>query len=187
MISVSQIIGELEHELETCLAEEALLNTIESRLEILRTAYKSDKQLFTSEHISFLKNLNNRTCKQLRSFIDLKDELPLVHDFEEYTSLKEQLISLRTEFHAMAICQRISKEIRELDERLPLIQEQEDLRLQSRLIGHIRELEQHAPICSRGHAMVIREKNGSYFWGCSKYPLHEETRVLSPKEKEYLS
>jgi hypothetical protein len=186
MSNVPQILVEIKHHLETCLDEEILLREIESRLRTLREWYPSNRDLFVS-HIPFLKSLRDDVCKQLRLFIELKEELPLVDNIEDYTSLNEQLVAIKTVLHGVAICQRVSKEIRELHAKLPRIQEQEELRQQSRIRGHILDLEREAPHCRRGHVMVIREKDGSYFWGCSKYPLHEETTSLSPKEKAYLS
>jgi hypothetical protein len=186
MINVSEVIDELKQLLDNSVAEETSLSTLEDRLTILRQAYSVDKRPFTSEHIAFLKNLRDNTAKQLRLFIELKEDLSNISNLEEHLNVRERLASVRTELQGLAVSQRVSKEIRELDEKLPSLQEQEETKLQSKLIGRIFDLEREAQGCSRGHAMVIRERHGSHFWACSKYPMHEETRSMSAKERAYL-
>jgi len=187
MINVSEVIDELKYLLDHCVAEETLSAKLGDKLTILRQAYLADKTAFVPDHISFLKNLSENISEQLVLFVELKEELPNIYSVEEYLDVRARLASVRTELNGLAVAQRVGKEIQELDERLPSLKEQEETRLQSKLIGRIYDLERNAPHCSRGHVMVVRKSQGSHFWACSKYPMHEETRSMSPQEKAYLS
>ncbi len=188
MINVSEVIDELKHLLDNCVAEETLASKLRDNLNILRLAYLQDKSAFALEDISFLKNLSENITRHLVLFIALKEEeLPNIHNLEEHLTVRARFVSIRAELHGLAVSQRVGKEIRELDERLPSLKEQEETRLQSKITGRIYELERDAPHCNRGHAMVVRESHGSHFSGCSKYPMHEETKPMSPKEKACLS
>jgi hypothetical protein len=187
MINVSEVIDELKYLLDHCVAEETLSSKLRDKLTILRQAYLADKTAFAPEHISFLKNLSENITRQLFLFIELKEELPNIYSVEEHLDVKARLVSVKTELHGLPVSKRVSKEIRELDERLPSLKEQEQIRLQSKVNGRIYDLERDAPHCSRGHVMVVRESHGSHFWACSKYPMHEETKSMSPQEKAYLS
>lgn len=186
MIDVPRVIAAVKDALGNTVAEESLLETIEEKLKLLREAYLSNKHLFTPEDVRFLKDLGGRIRKQLLSFIELKEELSNVDSIEEYLSLERRLVGVKTELQGLAVCQRVSKEIRGLHERLPQIKEQNEINRQSKISARIREIEGNAPRCRKGHLMVVREKEGSYFWGCSKYPSHTETKPLSAKEEEYL-
>jgi ssDNA-binding Zn-finger/Zn-ribbon topoisomerase 1 len=78
------------------------------------------------------------------------------------------------------------KEIRELNEKLPTIREQDDANRQFRINTRVLDLEQNPPYCRHNHTMVIRKGRHGYFWGCSRYPFCEEVEQLTREQKDRL-
>lgn len=184
-MDIERIIGELKSSLEHSVAEEKLLETIMDNLAALRRAYASNRESFTEDHIAFLKSLTP-VSDHLRSFIEIKEELTYVNSLKHYTFLMNQLTDLNGALEPFAVRKRVGKEIRELIERLPQIRQQDDAKEQSRINARIVDLEQQVPHCPRNHRMVIREGRYGYFWGCSLYPVCEQTKQLSTQEKDKL-
>jgi hypothetical protein len=81
----------------------------------------------------------------------------------------------------------VAKAIRELDEKLPAIQERDEANRQFRLGGRIYALEQNPRLCSQGHPMVIRTEPRGNFWGCSQFPLCWKTAQLTPEQRDLLN
>lgn len=167
------------------LAEEELLEIITSNLAMLRQEYSLNRDSFTKDHIDFLKSLTPLST-QLRSFIALKEELSYVNSLKHYTFLMNQLVDIKNALHSFAVCKRVSKEIRELNEKLPQVRQEDEAKQQSRINTRIIDLEQNPRRCPRKHAMAIREGRYGYFWGCSKYPTCQHKQELTPDEKDRL-
>ena len=184
-MNVQGIIDEIKFSLEHSITEEDLLEIITRNLKILRQEYLSNKRFFTKEHIDFLQSLTPLS-KQLDTFSALKEELLYVNTLKHYTFLINQLVDIKNAVRPFAICKRVSKEIRELTEKLPNIRQEDEAKQQSRLNNRIAGLEQNPWQCPRKHKMVIREGRYGYFWGCSKYPICRHTQVLTPDEKDRL-
>ncbi len=184
-MSVQERLNAIQCALEHCLAEEELLELITSNLKTLRQEYTTNKNAFTKEHIAFLQSLTP-ISKQLGSFIALKEELLYVNTLKHYTFLVNQLVDIKNALRPFAVCKRISKEIRELTEKLPIIRQEDEAKQQVRLNARIAALEHNPWRCPRQHKMVIREGRYGYFRGCSKYPLCQHTQQLAPHEKDNL-
>lgn len=184
-MDIQGTIDELKFFLEHSIAEEELLEAITSKLKMFREQYSLDKDSFTKDHIDFLKSLSPLST-YLCSFISLKEELIYVNSLKHYTFLTNQLVDIKNALHPFPIQKRVSKEIRELNERLPQIRQEDEIKQQSRLNARIIDLEQNPPRCPRKHTMVIREGRYGYFWGCSSYPTCQHTDVLNPDEKDKL-
>ena len=184
-MDMQETIDELKFSLEHSIAEEELLEAITSKLAILRKQYAFDKNSFTKDQIAFLKSLTPLSTS-LNSFISLKEELVYVRSLKHYSFLTNQLVDIKNALQSFPIHKRVAKEIRELNERLPLIRQEDEIKQQSRLDARTIDLEQNPPRCPRQHTMVIREGRYGYFWGCSKYPACQYTEELSPNEKDKL-
>lgn len=185
-MNVQDTVDELKQSLDSTVSEEKLLDTLNSRLAVLREDYPSNKHLFTQEHIGFLRQLNVLS-EQLRLFIELKEDLSDVEDVQTYTRLMKQLTALEKRFGGLAVCRRVSKEIRELNEKLPHIQHQKRIKDNAKITGRIYELERNSKLCPKGHKMLVRKSKNGYFWGCSKYPVCQFRKPLSAKDRDRLS
>ena len=184
-MDVDNIIDELRSSAEHIMSEEELLHVITERLTMLRQSFSSHKSLFTPSHIEYLKNLA-AISDPLRSFIELKEELADVGTLENYAATVSRLVVIKGRLAPFAVCKRVMKEIRELNEKLPTIREQDDAKRKVRISTRIIDLEQSPPRCRRNHAMVIREGPHDYFWGCSRYPFCEQAAQLTPEQKHRL-
>ncbi len=180
-MDVQTVIDELRFSLEHTISEQELLLAINERLRALRESFSSQGSLFTPSHIESLKSMA-AISDQLRAFIKLREELLDVGTIEDYTSMVRRLIEIKGRLAPFAVCKRVRKEIRELNEKLPTIREQDDAKRQVRVNTRILDLEQAPPHCRRNHAMVIREGRHGYFWGCSRYPFCEEVVQLTPEQ-----
>jgi hypothetical protein len=184
-MDVENILDELRFSLEHTISEEQVLHVITERLTALRRSFPSHRSLFTPRHIEFLKSLA-AISDQVRSFIDLREELADVGTCEDYAAMVSRLVEIKDRLAPFAVCKRVRKEIRELNERLPTIREQDEATRQIRVNRRIIDLEQNAPLCRRRHAMAIREGRYGYFWGCSRYPFCEEVARLTHDQEDRL-
>jgi hypothetical protein len=167
-------------------SEEELHKTLSTQLDILRDIYRHNRAAFSQEHIAFLKTVGQMD-KAVMTFIELKEELEDVHDIEDYVRLMTILGDLQNALRGSAVAKRVEKEMRELRERLPDL-EQRNIVLQGmKISAKIIQLEHNAPHCRRGHRMIIRVAESEYFWGCSKFPHCFFTRKLSRGEEDFLN
>jgi hypothetical protein len=121
---VETIIAELKFSLEHVIQEEELHRVITGRLKALRLTFPTHRSLFTPSHIGFLKSLA-AVPDQLQSFIELKEELIDVDTIEDYEAIVGRLVEIKGKPAPFAVCKRVTKEIRELNEKLPTIWEQD--------------------------------------------------------------
>lgn len=184
-MEVRQAIDDLRSSLNLILSEDELLGRIDVQLPALRQSFPSNRSSFSPSDIEFLKSLAG-ISDHLRAFIELREELPSVTSLQEYTDLRRRLVRIKGSLAHFPVGKRIAKEIRELNERLPVIRDQDKVRLQSRIDVRIRDLEQNPRRCPRHHPMVIREGTQGYFWGCSRYPSCSATAQLTPRENGLL-
>ena len=184
-MDVQRTINELKSSLEHSTAEEELLETIRGKLAALRKAYLSDRRSFCEDHLAFLNSLAS-VSDHLRTFVEIKEELADVRGLKHYGFLMNRLAELRGALASFAVSQRVGKEIRELNKKLPDIRQKDEAKEQSRISARIVDLEQEAPHCWRHHRMVIREGQYGYFLGCSRFPTCEQTKQLKPEERDKL-
>jgi hypothetical protein len=184
-MDIQKSIDELRFSLEHSLKEVELLGIISNKLTALRQTFSSNKALFTADNVEFLKKLTP-ISDGLRSFIELKPELSSVNGLKHYTFLMNHLVDIRNSLRAFAICKRVDKEIRELREKLAYVRLQDAAKQESQLNARILDLEQNPRHCSHKHQMAIREGRYGYFWGCSRYPMCQQTTQLTAVEKNAL-
>lgn len=184
-MDLQRITQELRFSLEHIISEEELNHAIIERLTSLRQSFSSHRSLFTPEHIEFLKNLA-AISGQLQSFIEMKDELADVDTLEDYEVIVNRLVDIKRRLGPCAVRVRVMKEIRELNEKLPAIREQDGAKRQIRVNTRIADLEQNAPHCLHHHAMAIRNGRYGHFWGCSQYPFCQRVAQLAPEQKNRL-
>jgi hypothetical protein len=184
-MEIQETIGELKHSLEHSIDEEVLLRTITDDLTAMRDAFAGNRGLFTPDHIEFLRSLTP-ISHRLHRFIDIKEELGDVASEHDCVELINRLLDIKKALAPFAVCKRVGKEIRELNERLPSIRRQEDDRQQWQVSIRAIELEADAPRCPRKHAMVIRKGGEGYFWGCSQYPWCMQTKRLTAEQEHRL-
>jgi hypothetical protein len=185
-MEVRKAIDDLRFSLETIISEDELHRVITDRLSALRQCFPSHRLLFAPTDIDFLKSLTP-VSNHLRAFIELKEELASVDSLREYTEIVGRLTQIKDALHPVAVAKRVRKEIRELNERLPAIRENDEAQRKCRLNARIQDLEQTPRRCRRHHPMVIREGQDGYFWGCSRYPFCRATIQLTAEESDLLS
>jgi hypothetical protein len=141
-MEIRQVIEELRLSVEQVAAEDELLGLIADRLIVLRQSFSSHRSVFTPCDIEFLKSLTG-TSDHLRAFVELKEELLNVGSLEEYEDIVCRLTDTKGALARLAVAKRIGKEIRELNDRLPAIQEQDRARLEFRSNARILDLEEN--------------------------------------------
>jgi hypothetical protein len=184
-MDVDNAVEELRFSLENIISEDKLLFLITERLATLRQSFSSHRSLFTPSHIEFLKSLSP-IADQLQSFVELREELVDVRTLDDYSAMVGRLTDIKGRLAPFAVCQRVMKEVRELNERLPTIRERDYAKQEIKANTRIIDLEQNAPHCRCNHAMVIREGRHGYFGGCSRYPFCREATQLTPEQRDRL-
>ena len=185
-MDVRESIDELHSSLEHIAVEDELLGVITDRLTALREAYPSHRSLFSASDIEFLRSLAV-ISDHLRAFVELKEELATVNSLTEYEEIVRRLSRAKSAIASFPGARRIAKEIRELNERLPAIRQQDEAHREFRVSARVLELEQNPRLCPRRHPMVIREGTRGHFWGCSRYPFCAATAQVTPEEERRLN
>jgi hypothetical protein len=162
-MEVRQAIDNLRSSLEHISAEDELLGVIADQLTALRQSYPSRRSSFTASDSEFLKCLGV-ISDHLRAFVELKEELASVSSLKEYEDIVRRLTRAKGSLASFPVAKRIAKEIRQLNERLPTIREQDEARRRFRLNARIFDLQQNPRRCPRHHPMVIREGALGHFW-----------------------
>lgn len=186
MMEVRQAIDDLHCFLDQITAEEQLLRLIDENLTALRLSYPSQRSLFTTRDIEFLKSVGV-ISNHLRAFLQLKEESECVNSVKEYEDIVSRLVRAKHGLASFPVARRIAKEIRGLNERLPAIRQQDEAQRLFRRHSRIVDLEQTHRRCPRQHPMVIREGSQGYFWGCSRYPFCSATAQLALEEQDLLN
>jgi hypothetical protein len=186
LLEVRHLIDDLRSSLEHITAEDRLLGIITDRLTSLRQLFPSHRSLFAPSDIEFLKNLA-AVSDHLRAFIGLREELSDVGSLKEYTDIMGRLAYAKSALACSPVARRVAKEMRELNERLPVIREQDQANRRFRLRARILDLQQNPRRCPRNHPMVIRGGQRGHFWGCSRYPFCYETAQLSSEQNDLLT
>jgi hypothetical protein len=185
-MEVRLAIDELHFSLDHITAEEDLLGVITDRLTLLRSFYPSHPDSFTPSDIEFLRSLGIISV-HLRAFGELKEELVSVRSLKEYEDVVSRLVRVKGALARLPVAKRVAKEIRGLNERLPVIRQQDEAQRQSRLNARILDLQQKPRRCKHRHSMMIRQGTHGYFWGCSRYPFCSATAQLAPEESDLLN
>jgi hypothetical protein len=178
-------IAALRGHLGATISEKVLLAETNDRLGRLRAAYPNNRRAFDRDSIQFLKEVRAFSVA-LAEFVAACEEAQDVASVAECKDLIDRLTRLQRELANAAVSRRIEKEIRELKSRIPVIAASERHSRESRFYARKAELEEKAPRCSRGHAMVIRSVESGMFWGCTQYPFCRNTASLSVEQERLL-
>lgn len=184
-VDVEKIIDELRFSLEHDASEEKVLGAIDESLTALRQSFRFHKSIFTPNHICFLRSLAG-VSGQLRTFIELKEELADVGTLEDYADMVSRLSGIRCRLRPFAVYRRVMRELRGLNEKLPTIRQQNDGKWRVQVNARIIDLERKHARCQRNHAMVISKGPYDYYWGCSRYPFCGDATRLTAEERRQL-
>jgi hypothetical protein len=181
-----ETIDELRLSVEHIAAEDELLGIIVDRLTALRQVFRSQRFVFTPGDIEFLKSLA-RLSDHLCAFVELREEAVDVGSVKEYEEILTRLTRTKSAFADLPVGKRVAKAIRELEEKLPAIRQNDEANRQFRLGARIHILEQNPRLCPRGHRMVIRTGKSGEFWGCTQFPWCWKTAQLTPQQGDLLT
>jgi hypothetical protein len=163
-------IDELQSILETETNEKVLIERGQSLLIELRQAWPKHKNDFSDNDISKLRSFTV-TLEAVNDFIDLQEEFEYVRSVEDSNNLVNDLFLLSEHLHDFPLKGRLLKEIRELNEKSVKLPNDHDRKESAKLSHAIATLSSRSPICKKcGSNMVLREGNGSFFWGCEHFP-----------------
>jgi len=168
--------------------EQHLLEHGGTLIESLRTTWKEQKQEFSKDNIKLLQKASSQ-LNAIAEFIVEQDDFKYIDTVDDADEIIGRLYDLMEITGELAVSGRIQKEISELVERKAELpsrsKKQHDIELRNAII----KLDAKAPNCKRkgcGNKMVIRQADGSYFWGCSSFPKCWGRQWLSKEELELL-
>lgn len=169
--------------------ESELTGRVTDELETLRSAYRRDPSQFSEEAVTQLQIVNSYIQTACDFEFALEDASHIVdrNDTDELVSRLDQLAAMIDEKSQLFL--RIQKEIRELIERRQKLPSGGE-RLQSRKLAQARfTLEAQKKQCGHNGCdslLTLREGNGSYFWGCKRFPECWGRRNLTKEESRLL-
>jgi hypothetical protein len=112
--------------------------------------------------------------------------------FQDRSDVDDSIMSLLAHGNLASesvLARRMQKTIREFNEMKPRLPERTRAAQGSKLRDSIASLDAAAPACTLrdcGAKMTIREGNGEFFWGCTKFPDCWGKRQLSRNERDKL-
>ena len=169
--------------------ETQLTGRIADELEGLRAAYRKDPSQFSDEAVNQLQIVNSYIQTANDFEMCLEDAAYIVdrNDADDLSGRMEALAGLVDEKSRLFL--RIQKEVRELAERRRSLPSGTE-RQQSRKLAQARfTLEAKKKRCDyKGcdSMLTLREGNGSYFWGCKKFPECWGRRSLTKEERKLI-
>ena len=166
--------------------ETQLTGRIADELEGLRVAYRKDPSQFSDEAVNQLQIVNSYIQTANDFEMCLEDAAFIVdrNDADDLSERLEALAGLVDEKSRLFL--RIQKEVRELAGRRATLPSGTE-RQQSRKLAQARfTLEAKKKRCDyKGcdSMLTLREGNGSFFWGCKKFPECWGRRSLTREER----
>jgi len=180
---IKRLISILTNELN----EEELVRNGEQIIKSLRRQWKEKKELFTEDNINELKNASDQ-IRSIKIFIEEMEEFEYIDNSNEVDEVISKLYPVVEITSNLKISERVKKEIRELIMRrasLPSIANQNKSKS---LMSGINVLNTNKPKCKKcGSGMVLREGNGTFFWGCQTFPKCWGKKWLTKDELSKLS
>ena len=170
--------------------ETQLTGRVADELEGLRAAYRKDPSQFSDETVNQLQIINSYIQTANDFEMCLEDGAFIVdrNDADDLSERLEALAGLVDEKSRLFL--RIQKEVRGLAERRRSLPSGTE-RQQSRKLAQARfTLEAQKKRCDHkgcNSMLTLREGNGSYFWGCKKFPEWGGRRPLTKDEQKLLS
>ena len=180
-MDIEKMVESLKHKVKTEVHEDVLKKVLVFRNHQFRDAFEKEPSRFSEQHIAFVDEMV-ALLDQVEQFQTIQEDMETVYDREDYDEIMESLEFLHAQFEGMALQQRVAREIREMQTRLPQIRLAEDTKKHNQLNTRMVRLNHSAPKCTKGHPMVVREGPHGFFWGCSRYPDCHSHKRLSPEE-----
>lgn len=171
------------------IGESELAVRIASEIEVLRVAYRKNPAQFSAEAVEELQVINSYVQTASDFALELEDMNRIV-DKNDADDLLERFEKLALQVDEQSrLFLRIKKEIRELLERRQNLPSGA-ARQTSRKLAQARfTLEAKRKRCdhkSCDSMLTLREGNGSYFWGCKKFPECWGRRSLTKEERKLI-
>ncbi|NOI26856.1 topoisomerase DNA-binding C4 zinc finger domain-containing protein [Vibrio mediterranei] len=168
------------------LDESEIINVGSELLQSLRTLWNAHRQSFSREDIERLKDCG-LAIKSLKDFCIEKEDFDYLRTKEDVDDVIEGLHDIIERLHGCAITGKISKDIRILISNRNTLPHSKDRDIDARLKSARLALQSNAPTCKKcGRMMILREGNGSYFWGCNDFPNCWGKKFLTGKEYELI-
>ena len=182
MAEIAKKITSLLTHLEKETNEEFLLEEGQRRLNELRQLWRASKSAYSTDDVSNLKKAASQ-LNAVQMFCDEEEEFEYISDKDDANDVIGRLYPIVEALDSLAVAGRVQKEIRELLERMKTMPTSAAKHRSAALNQAIQRLTAKAPNCRKGHGrMVLREGNGSHFWGCSTFPKCWSKRWLTKNE-----
>jgi len=188
MIDIKGTINELGSLLTNETNEQYLLEHGSVLIETLRATWKEHKPEFSQDNINSLQKSASQ-LEAISEFIDEEEDFKYIDNVDDADETIGRLYPLIELTDNLAVSGRIQKEIRELIERKDKLPSRALKQQDVELKNAINKLSANAPDCKRqdcGCKMVLRQGNGSFFWGCSSFPKCWGKQWLKKEELELL-
>lgn len=133
--------------------------------------------------------LLNETWMAAQALTDAVEDSEYFQDRSDVDDSIMSLLAHESLASESVLARRIQKTIREFNEMKPCLPERTRALQGSKLRDSIASLDAAAPECTLrdcGAKMTIREGNGEFFWGCTKFPDCWGKRQLSKNERNKL-
>jgi hypothetical protein len=163
-------IESLKDTISTEINENRLIRKGEELFNSLRKDWQTHKSQFKEADIRFLKNCSD-SIEAIQEFAELLEDFPYISDKEDVDETIGELYTVVEKLEGLAVAARVNKEIRELLEKRERLPSRENRFKDAKLSASIARLNSTSKTCRKcGARMVIREGDGSFFWGCSTFP-----------------
>lgn len=185
-MNIKSTILELQSLLYEGTDESLIVRVGAQKLEHLRNHWRANKESFSEEDNSSLKQIGKR-IDALKRFTEELEEFPYLATKEEIDDVLGNLYHIVDEVNELKVAGRVQKEIRELVERKPGLPSRAASDKDRAKKKAMATLQSAAPTCNKcDNIMILREGNGDYFWGCSTFPTCWGKKFLVKDERSAL-
>jgi hypothetical protein len=163
---IQNLLNLLANELD----EKELVKDANDIIKSLREQWKIKKELFAEYDIANLK-IASEQIKSIEIFIEEMEEFEFIDSSDEVDEVIGKLYPVVESTSKLKISERVKKEIRELLTRRSSLKSTTSKNKSNALRNGINALNTNKPKCKKcGAGMVLREGNGTFFWGCPTFP-----------------
>ena len=184
---VTEYLKVLKTLIYTSFNADEILSYGNEHLPHLKISVKNNNDSSENDKRLLLKDLSKK-FKAIQIFSDEIEDTKYMEYKEEFQKSIDKFYEINETLDGLEIINVIKKEIRELIIKKDSSISSSKAKQEKSVADGINALNENRPICTKCNKekMVIREGNGSYFWGCPTYPDCWGRKWFNKKELQIL-
>ncbi len=162
--------------------EQKLVSRGEEILRELRSKWKKERASFTSDIVAELKTYSE-AIEAIKDFELEKEDFNYLRSKEDIDDVIANVFQILDKLASFPVSKKIAKDVRDLELKRQTLPNSDERVVERKKSEAERTLKSNPPQCKKcGQNMMLREGNGSYFWGCRDFPTCWGKKYLTKDE-----